>query len=144
VTRSLLIANPAAARTARVSIDLVANTLRKGGWEVEVLATTGPGHAKELAEYGVASKVDIVAVFGGDGTTMQAAAALVGTEVPLGIIPEGPEIFSPVISAYHHPRLEPPGRCSAPGPIRWIWAAWNVLADTNTSPWPAEPATTPA
>ena len=44
MTRSLLIANPAAARTARVSIDLVANTLRKGGWEVEVLATTGPGH----------------------------------------------------------------------------------------------------
>jgi len=89
VTRALLIANPAAARTARVSIDLVANTLRSGGWEVEVLATTGPGHAKELAEYGVASKVDNVAVFGGDGTTMQAAAALVGTDVPLGIIPGG-------------------------------------------------------
>ncbi|MFL5533372.1 MAG: diacylglycerol/lipid kinase family protein [Gemmatimonadales bacterium] len=89
MTRSLLIANPAAARTARVSIDLVANTLRGGGWEVEVLATTGPGHARELAEYGVASKMDIVAVFGGDGTTMQAAAALVGTDVPLGIIPGG-------------------------------------------------------
>jgi diacylglycerol kinase (ATP) len=89
VTRALLIANPAAARTARVGIDLVANTLRGGGWTVEVLATTGPGHARELAQYGVAEKMDIVTVFGGDGTTMQAAAALVGTEVPLGVIPGG-------------------------------------------------------
>jgi YegS/Rv2252/BmrU family lipid kinase len=85
----LLIANPAAARTARVGIDLVANTLRSGGWEVEVLATQGSGHARQLAEYGVAEKVDVVAVFGGDGTTMQAAAALVGTDVPLGVIPGG-------------------------------------------------------
>lgn len=89
MTRSLLIANPAAARTARVGIDLVANTLRSGGWEVEVLATQGSGHARQLAEYGVAEKVDVVAVFGGDGTTMQAAAALVGTDVPLGVIPGG-------------------------------------------------------
>jgi YegS/Rv2252/BmrU family lipid kinase len=72
-----------------VGIDLVANTLRGGGWEVEVLATSGPGHARELAEYGVAEKMDIVTVFGGDGTTMQAAAALVGTDVPLGVIPGG-------------------------------------------------------
>jgi diacylglycerol kinase (ATP) len=33
--------------------------------------------------------VDIVAVFGGDGTTMQAAASLVGTDVALGVIPGG-------------------------------------------------------
>jgi YegS/Rv2252/BmrU family lipid kinase len=89
VTRALLIANPMAARTAHSSVDAVANALRIGGWSVEVLATGGPGHARELAEYGVAKQVDVIAVFGGDGTTMQAAAALVGTDVLLGVIPGG-------------------------------------------------------
>jgi diacylglycerol kinase (ATP) len=89
VTRALLIANPAAARTARNAVDTVAGRLRAGGWEVEVLATGGPGDAHQLAEYGVREGVDVVTVFGGDGTTMQAAAALVGTEVALGVIPGG-------------------------------------------------------
>jgi diacylglycerol kinase (ATP) len=89
VTRALLIANPAAARTARNAVNSVTSTLRGGGWDVEVLATGGPGDARQLAEYGVAEGVDVVAVFGGDGTTMQAAAALVGTEVALGVIPGG-------------------------------------------------------
>jgi YegS/Rv2252/BmrU family lipid kinase len=56
---------------------------------VEALATGGPGDARHLAEYGVREKVDVVAVFGGDGTAMQAAAALVGTDVALGVIPGG-------------------------------------------------------
>src|SRR5215212_5547741 len=64
-------------------------TLAAAGWSAEVLATGGPGDARRLAEYGVAGGVDVVAVFGGDGTTMQAAAALVGTEVALGVIPGG-------------------------------------------------------
>jgi diacylglycerol kinase (ATP) len=89
VTRALLIANPAAARTAQTSINTVANTLRGGGWDIEVVATEAPGHARELAEHGVAGQVDVVVVFGGDGTTMQAAAALVGTDVTLGVIPGG-------------------------------------------------------
>jgi YegS/Rv2252/BmrU family lipid kinase len=78
-----------AARTAHSSVGAVANALRGGGWSVEVHATGRPGHARELAEYGVAKGVDVIAVFGGDGTTMQAAAALVGTDVLLGVIPGG-------------------------------------------------------
>jgi diacylglycerol kinase (ATP) len=89
VTRALLIANPAAARTARDTVNTVATTLRRAGWELEILATGGPGDARQLAQYGVSEGVDVVTVFGGDGTTMQAAAALVGTEVALGVIPGG-------------------------------------------------------
>jgi len=87
--RALLITNPAAARTQPRAVEAVMRTLRSAGWSAEVLATGGPGDARRLAEYGVAEQMDVVAVFGGDGTTMQAAAALVGTEVGLGVIPGG-------------------------------------------------------
>lgn len=89
MTRALVITNPAAARTAPLAVNAVMTTLRAAGWDAEVLATAGPGDARSLAEYGVAEGVDVVAVFGGDGTTMQAAAALVGTDVALGVIPGG-------------------------------------------------------
>lgn len=42
-----------------------------------------------MARQGIESGVDVVAVFAGDGTTMQAAAALIGTDVPLALIPGG-------------------------------------------------------
>ena len=89
MARALLITNPAAARTQQRAVAAVMQTLAAAGWSAEVLATGGPGDARRLAEYGVAQGVDVVAVFGGDGTTMQAAAALVGTEVALGVIPGG-------------------------------------------------------
>ena len=89
MTRALLITNPMAARTAQLAVDRVVSTLREGGWSVELLATSAPGDARRLAEYGVAQGVDTVVVYGGDGTTMQAAAALVGTDVNLGVIPGG-------------------------------------------------------
>jgi diacylglycerol kinase (ATP) len=89
VARVLVITNPAAARTQPSAVSAVMRELRAAGWDAEVLATGGPGDARRLAEYGVAEGVDVVAVFGGDGTTMQAAAALVGTEVSLGVIPGG-------------------------------------------------------
>lgn len=89
MARALLITNPAAARTEPLAVNAVMSTLRGAGWQAEVLATGGPGDARHLAEYGVREGVDVVAVFGGDGTTMQAAAALVGTDVKLGVIPGG-------------------------------------------------------
>ena len=59
------------------------------GWQVETLATGGPGDARQLAEYGVEQNVDIVAVLGGDGTIMQVAAALVGTRCRWACLPGG-------------------------------------------------------
>jgi YegS/Rv2252/BmrU family lipid kinase len=89
VTRALVITNPAAARTAEVAAQAVVDTLRRGGWEVELRATGGPGDARRFAEEAVRDRLDVVGVFGGDGTTMQAAAALVGTGTALGVIPGG-------------------------------------------------------
>ncbi len=87
--RVLLITNPAAARTRASAVGVLMGTFASAGWQAEVLATGGPGDARRLAAEGVAGGVEIVAVFGGDGTTMQAAAALVGTDVALGVIPGG-------------------------------------------------------
>ena len=87
--RVLLITNPAAARTRASAVDVLMGAFATAGWNAEVLATGGPGDARRLAAEGVAGGAEIVAVFGGDGTTMQAAAALVGTDVALGVIPGG-------------------------------------------------------
>jgi len=89
VTRAIVITNPAAARTDQVMVQAVADTLRRGGWSVDLRATTGPGDARRFAAEALQDRVDIVTVFGGDGTTMQAAAAMVGSGTPLGVIPGG-------------------------------------------------------
>jgi YegS/Rv2252/BmrU family lipid kinase len=89
VARALIITNPAAARTDHILVRTVADTLRAGGWSVELRATTGPGDARRFAADAVRDHLDVVAVFGGDGTTMQAAASLVGSGIPLGVIPGG-------------------------------------------------------
>lgn len=87
--RALVITNPAAARTKPNTVREVRDVLRRGGWQVEVVATGGSGDARRLATEGVVAHLDMVAVFGGDGTTMQAASSLVGTDVALGLIPGG-------------------------------------------------------
>jgi YegS/Rv2252/BmrU family lipid kinase len=47
------------------------------------------GHAEELARKGVAAGVDVVAVYGGDGTTIQAVGGMIGTGTALGLLPGG-------------------------------------------------------
>jgi YegS/Rv2252/BmrU family lipid kinase len=89
MARVLLITNPMAARTNPKVVRTVSEVFVREGWEVDLAGTTRPGHAAELAAQGVEDGVDVVAVYGGDGTTMQAVKGLCGTHVPLGIIPGG-------------------------------------------------------
>lgn len=89
MARAVLITNPAAARTTQQAVEAVRDELRRAGWQLDVVATTGPGDARRLAAEAVGQGMEMVAVQGGDGTTMQAAAALVGTDVALGLIPGG-------------------------------------------------------
>lgn len=48
-----------------------------------------PGHAYELGVRAVAAGMDAVVAVGGDGTINEVASALNGTDVKLGIVPEG-------------------------------------------------------
>jgi len=89
MARAVVITNPAAARTGALAVDGVRQVFASAGWDAEILATGGPGDAHLLAQYAVREGVDVCAVYGGDGTTMQAAKALVGTDVVLGLIPGG-------------------------------------------------------
>ena len=89
MTRALLITNPAAARTDARAVTAIRETLRGGGWDVEVLATLGPRDARRFATEARDQKFDVLVCYGGDGTAMQIAAAIVGTGIPLGLVPGG-------------------------------------------------------
>ncbi len=51
--------------------------------------TAGPDHAYEIGRQAIADKYDAVVAVGGDGTINELGSALVGSDIPLGIIPEG-------------------------------------------------------
>jgi len=63
--------------------------LRARGHEVALEWTRGRGHAGELAAAAAAEGADRILVAGGDGTVGEAAGALAGGTVPLGILPVG-------------------------------------------------------
>lgn len=89
MTRALLIANPAAARTDARAVHAVRDTLRRGGWEVEVLATGQPGDARRFAHEAQGAGFDAFICYGGDGTAMEIAAGSAGSGIPLGLVPGG-------------------------------------------------------
>lgn len=89
MTRALLIHNPVAARTDPAVIRTVCRVFGEAGWTVDVAGTTRAGDAGELARQGVAGGADVIAVYGGDGTTMQAVSGVVGSNVRVGLIPGG-------------------------------------------------------
>ena len=88
--RVALLANPHAGsgRTPALVGPAVAR-LRAGGLQVEPIAALDAGHAADLARTAVADGVDALVVLGGDGAVNLAAQAVVGTDVPLGILPSG-------------------------------------------------------
>ena len=89
MTRALLITNPAAARTDARAVRAIRETLQAGGWTVEVQATAQSGDARRLAREARDAGVDVLVCYGGDGTAMQAAAGLVGSDIALGLVPGG-------------------------------------------------------
>ncbi len=89
MARAMLIHNPVAARTKPRVVRAVCDTFSSEGWEVEVVVTKGPGDETTLARQGVAGSVDVIVVYGGDGTAIRAFSGMVGSDVPLGLIRGG-------------------------------------------------------
>jgi len=89
VTRAIIITNPAAARSDDAHLLAARQRLEEGGLSVEIARTQGPGDGERLARAALADGVELLIAHGGDGTAMDVAAALIGTELPLGLLPAG-------------------------------------------------------
>jgi diacylglycerol kinase (ATP) len=83
-----VIINPAAGQDRPV-LGIINKAFQEVGakWSVDV--TNKPGDAIRLTKQAVAAGADCVAVHGGDGTVMEVANGLLGTNVPMAILPGG-------------------------------------------------------
>jgi len=88
ISRIHLIINPAAGK-GESALPVLNAALKEAGIEWEASITHKAGDAIRYAEEAVKSGVDAVAVYGGDGTIMEAASGMIGSGVPLAILPGG-------------------------------------------------------
>ena len=90
--KAILISNPRTGRyatRARTPIEEICERLKSLGLETELVNTTGPGHAAEIAARAAQNGTTDVIVAGGDGTINEAIQGMAGTRARLGIIPRG-------------------------------------------------------
>ncbi len=86
--RALVILNPAARGAPDVEkLREAINAL--DGWETSLTATTGPGHAIELAREAAHKGIEVVAACGGDGTMNEVANGLASSETAMATIRGG-------------------------------------------------------
>jgi YegS/Rv2252/BmrU family lipid kinase len=67
----------------------IEDALAEHGYRTQHLITTKEQGARFFAEQALKDGVDLLAVSGGDGTVVEVASALIGTNVPLAIFPAG-------------------------------------------------------
>jgi len=90
--KAVLISNPRTGRYAargRKPIEEIRDRLNSLGLDSELVNTTGPGHAAEIAARAAQNGTTDVIVAGGDGTINEAIQGMAGTKARLGIIPRG-------------------------------------------------------
>lgn len=86
----VVIVNPAA-RRGEIGEGIARRTLSELGVPFEIHRTTGPGHAGQLAleTAGRDAGETSLMVLGGDGTVVEVAGALAGSDRAIGVIPGG-------------------------------------------------------
>src|SRR4051812_36916573 len=70
-------------------VDLLTAEAKRRGLDADIRLTTHAGHAREIAAESAAAGVDLVIVWGGDGTLNEAGAGLLGSATAIGLVPAG-------------------------------------------------------
>ena len=83
-----IIINPAAGK-GTATLPIINQSMKEAGIKWEISVTKQAGDGLLLAKAAVKEGVDAVAVYGGDGTLMEVISGLMGSEVPLVILPGG-------------------------------------------------------
>ncbi|HXV97367.1 MAG TPA: diacylglycerol kinase family protein, partial [Anaerolineae bacterium] len=83
-----VIINPAAGQDQPL-LGKLNSVFQPAGIDWDVFITKKAGDARHLAQEALAAGVDIIAVHGGDGTVAEVVNGMVGSDVPLAIIPGG-------------------------------------------------------
>jgi YegS/Rv2252/BmrU family lipid kinase len=83
-----VVINPASGRPKPI-LHTLNRVFKRAEVDWDISLTKASGDAERFARGAVAEGVDIVAVYGGDGTVMEVAQGLLGSRVPLAILPGG-------------------------------------------------------
>jgi len=83
-----VIINPAAGKEEPI-LNTINKVFHQYGIDWQVSITKKFGDATRLAKQAIADGVDLVAGYGGDGTQMEIANAVMGTKTPMAILPGG-------------------------------------------------------
>lgn len=88
---AVIIYNPRAGRLARRAhlLQRTIEELGRQGVKARLLATTGPNTAAGLTQGEINKGVSLVVAAGGDGTINEVANGMIGSNVPLAILPGG-------------------------------------------------------
>lgn len=88
--RIFLILNPVSGVTdPRLVCQRFAQIAGQAGWEFEIYQTTGDEDLRTVVQDAVRRGFSQIVAAGGDGTISEVATGLVGTEIPLGVLPVG-------------------------------------------------------
>jgi len=89
-TKALFIVNPFSGIGRHSEIEAhLHKVLDKEKFDYSVKYTEGIGHATELCKKGIEAGCQLIVAVGGDGTVNEVSRPLVGSNIPMGIIPSG-------------------------------------------------------
>jgi YegS/Rv2252/BmrU family lipid kinase len=89
--KTLFIFNPHSGRNRRDPwlVSAISAFIAHHRLDADLVSTTAPGHATELARAGIAAGCERIVAVGGDGTMNEVAQTLIGTPAALALVPCG-------------------------------------------------------